>query len=755
MAIGFETKEGIVLITDNELLGRYLNKNDKSAFEELVRRHSNLVMGVCRNMLFHTHDAEDAYQATFLILSRKSAKLLHHGSIAGWLYQTAMRNCLQVRRRKGRARETEMIEEPVGTNEPWQTIADAQERDLIYQEINQLPKRYREVIVLCHLEGHTRSEAAEFLDWTEAAVKAALARGRNLLRRRLIRSGIMTSVALAMMGAATAQAQSAVTEPLIASAIQLSQNVTPTASVGSSSQFVHTISHQGVLSMHSVTLIKAVSLAASIAIVVSIPLALLAVQTTVDGTGQDIVTHFDGASPAGDKTGVGVEIGEIASFDQPKDETEAAESVGTIADSSGDKFANHSYTALRRPALNPNTSSRSDQRSDTSRFAKENSTEFWQLMLQSYENRAQAAMLKASQPQQTKFEALTNQSEAFEYQAKIVEARLNLERIKFESSQPGEIASESAEVGMETPDSTTSGSVKSQANSAQKTRLNPESQLVLASHLRSATVFSIDPKTGLFAIGIGESSGVKTNCRLSIYRGNRFLAYAVIVDTQPKLSVAKPESESKFGLIRQGDKVHVNLESIGMPAAAKKATGVNTARMVFLATIEQACELYKHNVGKYPASLNDLFQRPVNMSTKQWGGPFIENTKSNVQMAASMTYSVNDEKDGIEIGFKKNAAIATNEKDSTKTTFVPPSSTAIVEPGEVLLVESMTDATLNRRVVVQADHTIVLPFAGVVSVRNKTTTEITEILDAKFSKYVASPTTFVVRESASTPMSKK
>ena len=78
--------EAGILVTDNELIGRYLFKGDKAALEELIVRHSSLVMGVCRGMLMQTQDAEDAFQATFLILSRKCKSLLNHGSVAGWLY---------------------------------------------------------------------------------------------------------------------------------------------------------------------------------------------------------------------------------------------------------------------------------------------------------------------------------------------------------------------------------------------------------------------------------------------------------------------------------------------------------------------------------------------------------------------------------------------------------------------------------------------------------------------------------------------
>lgn len=630
MATVIKTKEEIVLITDNELLGRYLNKNDVDAFEELVRRHSNLVMGVCQNMLFHTHDAEDAFQATFLILSRKASKLVCHGSIAGWLYQTAMRNCLQVRRRKGRARETEMIEDPIRSEEPWQTIAEAQERDRIYQEINRLPRRYREVIVLCHLEGRTRSEAAEFLDWTEAAVKAALARGRNLLRRRLIRRGLLASAALLMMRAATTHAQSAVSEPLIASALQHCQNVTPTVSVGTSSEFVRTLSHQGVLSMHSATLLKAVSLAASIAIIVAIPLAVLAAQTPIGEPESEIVATLVQDGSEQDDSGTSVKV-----------------SATTVTAEESD-FNMDTVDAA-------STSFQDARRVDTSsaeyRFAIENSEEYWRLMLQSYEARAKAVMSKSKRSQLSETEKLTKLSEAYEYRAKVIEARLNLERIEFESQAKAKNAAEPV-----------AESHSVQFDFEPKTIPSKESASVLA------TLAEINVETSQIAILHDEFSGIGPGCNLRIYRVNKFLANGVITHSDGGASMASFELNPDTKEIRVGDQVRL-----------------------------------------YP----------------------------NPKLVSPSTQSSRDE--------------STTE---SKSSSVPPASTDVVQPGEALLVESLMDPSLNRRVVVLSDYTIVLPLAGVVSVKNKTTAEISKILDESFSKFVANPSMFVARESASTPIKK-
>ena len=188
-----------------------------------------------------------------------------------------------------------MIDDPIKSDEPWQTISQAQERELVYQAINRLPSRYRDAIVLCHLQGHSRAEAAEMLDATEASIKAALARGRNLLRQRLIRSGLYTSATLVTLRASTASAQEHVSKGLIESAIQLSQGLTPTAGLGTSTQFVQTLANQGMMSMNTSIILKSVSAAAAILLAVSIPVLVFAQQTKIQ-TGKKVVLNLASGS---------------------------------------------------------------------------------------------------------------------------------------------------------------------------------------------------------------------------------------------------------------------------------------------------------------------------------------------------------------------------------------------------------------------------------------------------------------------------
>ena len=188
------------MISDNELIGLYCVNNDEAAFEQLIHRHASMVMQVCQTFLWNPADRDDAFQLVFVILSRKSGTLLRHGSIAGWLHNTAVKVSLNRRRAIKRQREVEIESDPESPClEPWQSIANAQQCENLHLEIARLPRRYRDVIVLCHLNGASRSEAAENLDTTVSAVKAALARARKLLRQRLIQQGIGLSTTIAII----------------------------------------------------------------------------------------------------------------------------------------------------------------------------------------------------------------------------------------------------------------------------------------------------------------------------------------------------------------------------------------------------------------------------------------------------------------------------------------------------------------------------------------------------------------------------
>src|SRR5580704_16032279 len=161
-------------LSDAQLLGRFRTQRDEAAFVGLVARHGPMVLTVCRGVLRDPHAAEDAFQATFLILVRKAGTLWVRDSVAGWLHRVAHRVALQARadavRRRARERETGEAALVQGDEQgPHEEL-----RALLHAEIGRLPDRLRLPVVLCDLEGLTRDQAAERLRWTEGALRGRL-----------------------------------------------------------------------------------------------------------------------------------------------------------------------------------------------------------------------------------------------------------------------------------------------------------------------------------------------------------------------------------------------------------------------------------------------------------------------------------------------------------------------------------------------------------------------------------------------------
>jgi serpin B len=169
---------------DGLLLRRFVEAGDQAAFEELLHRHGPMVLGVCRRVLPHA-DADDAFQATFLVLARKAGSVARQESVAAWLHGVALRVALRARvSEQSRKLRERALPPPAPTPPPEMDL-----REEVDHELALLPEKYRAPLVLCYLEGKTNDEAAALLGWTRGTVAGRLSRAREILRQRLQRRG--------------------------------------------------------------------------------------------------------------------------------------------------------------------------------------------------------------------------------------------------------------------------------------------------------------------------------------------------------------------------------------------------------------------------------------------------------------------------------------------------------------------------------------------------------------------------------------
>jgi RNA polymerase sigma factor (sigma-70 family) len=185
------TESELAPATDRDLLRTFTDRRDGTAFAELVGRYGSFVYGVCRRVLGDGPDAEDAFQATFLILARKSGGVGRPEQLGGWLHAVAVRCARRARasRAARRGRERPMPDIPAPLPDPdWADV-----RPVLDEEIEALPAKLRAAVVLCELQGLDREAAAAVLGVPEGTLSSRLARGKEALRRRLVRRGITLS----------------------------------------------------------------------------------------------------------------------------------------------------------------------------------------------------------------------------------------------------------------------------------------------------------------------------------------------------------------------------------------------------------------------------------------------------------------------------------------------------------------------------------------------------------------------------------
>src|SRR5262245_10478883 len=220
-------------VTDRELLSRFAEAGDEGAFAALVARHARMVLGVCRRLLSTAEDAEDACQATFLILARKAKGGRWQASLANWLHTPARLVPAKARRtaarratREGRAAVPEAVP-------PADAITGSELLAILDEELGKLPALYRDPLVLCYLEGLGREEAAARLGLPQGTVKTRLERGRRRLQAALVRRGVGIGLGLLALAVTT---PAGTASPRLIEDILAAVSGSPRASVAALSQ---------------------------------------------------------------------------------------------------------------------------------------------------------------------------------------------------------------------------------------------------------------------------------------------------------------------------------------------------------------------------------------------------------------------------------------------------------------------------------------------------------------------------------------
>jgi RNA polymerase sigma factor (sigma-70 family) len=204
---------------DAQLLERFAAQRDEAAFTALVRRHGPMVLNVCRSVLRHEQDAEDAFQATFWVLARKAASIRRPEAVAGWLYEVAYHVAVQGQADAARRRDVERKAPPMPHADPTLDMTLRDLRRVLHEELRRLPDKYRLPLVLCYLEGRSHEEAAGQLGWTKGTFRGRLDRGREHLRRRLAARGVALSALLCATAVAPGVVKGALVDSVVRAAV--------------------------------------------------------------------------------------------------------------------------------------------------------------------------------------------------------------------------------------------------------------------------------------------------------------------------------------------------------------------------------------------------------------------------------------------------------------------------------------------------------------------------------------------------------
>src|SRR5262249_48938844 len=211
-------------LPDRDLLERFQAQRDQAAFHTLLRRHGPMVLDVCRGVLGDSPDADDAFQATFLVLAQKAGSIRKGASLGSWLHGVAYRTALKARAQSA-ARQRHEVRAPVRQVAQADDLSWREVRQVLHEELGGISERYREPLVLCYLEAATQQRAAARLGLAERTLQERLERGRELLRLRLVRRGLGPAAILAVAAWPAAAVAAAVSTPLADSTVKAAISV--------------------------------------------------------------------------------------------------------------------------------------------------------------------------------------------------------------------------------------------------------------------------------------------------------------------------------------------------------------------------------------------------------------------------------------------------------------------------------------------------------------------------------------------------
>jgi RNA polymerase sigma factor (sigma-70 family) len=251
--------------TDGQLLERFAQRHDEAAFEALLARHGPMVLGVCRRVLRDAHEAEDAYQVTFLALARQASAIRRGNALANWLYEVAYRIAARLRsaaltRQQRTPQLAEVPEVTTSRGDPLAFVVWRELRPVLDEELSRLPHKYRAPLVLCYLEGKTNEDAARELGWPTGSMSKRLERGRELLRERLTRRGLALSGGLLFGALSESTATATVPAALALPTVQAASLFAARQSAVLSCVSAHVVAlAEGVISVMVVSKIKLVA----------------------------------------------------------------------------------------------------------------------------------------------------------------------------------------------------------------------------------------------------------------------------------------------------------------------------------------------------------------------------------------------------------------------------------------------------------------------------------------------------------------